>query len=198
MKRLRRGPDLFVGFGGINPFNRQKGIQEIEHAVKNLGFKGVYLHTYSFDIPINHKLYYPFYEKCAELGVGVSMRSGPFSGANAQRSWPSDSDRGHCSRFPELNIVGSHTGWPWVEEMIAMAWKFPNVYIGIDAHMPRYLDESLKKFIKTRGKGKVLYGTNYPLIYHKESIDQIKELNLRSDAEALLLGGAAAKVFNLG
>ena len=31
--------------------------------------------------------------------------------------------------FPELELVGAHTGWPWVEELIAMAWKHPNVYI---------------------------------------------------------------------
>lgn len=32
--------------------------------------------------------------------------------------------------FPDLKIVGGHIGHPWTEEMINLAWKFDNVYIG--------------------------------------------------------------------
>ena len=28
--------------------------------------------------------------------------------------------------FPELKLVGAHTGCPWTEEMIAVAYKHPN------------------------------------------------------------------------
>ncbi|MDP2644515.1 MAG: amidohydrolase family protein [Desulfobacterales bacterium] len=193
----KKNPDRFVGFAGVNPFAGRKGVQEVEHAVKDLGFKGVYLHTYGFDIPINDKLYYPYYEKCVELGVGISMQVG-----HSAELMPSAHGRpifieDIALDFPELNIVGAHTGWPWVEEMIAMAWKFPNVYLGIDAHMPKYLDPSIVRFIKTRGKGKVVWGTNYPAIYQKEALDQIREWQLRPEVEAGLIGGTAAKIFNL-
>ena len=44
--------------------------------------------------------------------------------------------------FPELRLVGGHTGWPWTEELIAMAWKHPNVYIAVSGHSPQYWDPS--------------------------------------------------------
>ena len=62
--------------------------------------------------------------------------------------------------FPKLKFVASHTGWPWCEELVAMAWKHENVYIDISAHRPRYLDPSLVIFMNTRGRDNVLFGTN--------------------------------------
>jgi predicted TIM-barrel fold metal-dependent hydrolase len=99
--------------------------------------------------------------------------------------------------FPELRIVGAHTGWPWLEEMIAMAWKHPNVYLGTSAHAPKYWDKSMIAFLNTRGKGKVLWATDWPVLLHKESLEQVEELNLREDAKVQLLREAAIRVFKL-
>jgi predicted TIM-barrel fold metal-dependent hydrolase len=100
--------------------------------------------------------------------------------------------------FPELRLVGAHTGWPWVEELLAVAWKHPNVYVGIDAHMPKYLEPSLINFIKGRGKTKVLYGTNGPLLFtHEITTTQIKELGFTEDVQDLLLFKNAQRLFKL-
>jgi predicted TIM-barrel fold metal-dependent hydrolase len=41
--------------------------------------------------------------------------------------------------FPELKIVAGHIGYPWTEEMIALAAKYPNVHIDTSAYtVPRY------------------------------------------------------------
>ena len=42
-------------------------------------------------------------------------------------------------RFPELKIIGIHIGIPWIEEMIAMAWKHQNVLHCCDAYAPPLL-----------------------------------------------------------
>ena len=39
--------------------------------------------------------------------------------------------------FPELSIVGGHIGYPWTEEMVALARKYPNVYIDTSAYTAR-------------------------------------------------------------
>jgi predicted TIM-barrel fold metal-dependent hydrolase len=97
--------------------------------------------------------------------------------------------------FPDLAIVCAHTGWPWVEEAIALAWKHPNVFIGTSAYAPKYWPPELVKFINSRGQDKVMWGTDFPLIDHKESLDQIKALGLKPAAEAKLVRGNAARVF---
>jgi predicted TIM-barrel fold metal-dependent hydrolase len=101
--------------------------------------------------------------------------------------------------FPELRLVGGHTGWPWTEELIAMAWKHPNVYIGVSGHAPKYWDPKLVRFMnaRRRGIGKVMWGTDYPLIGHAESLEQIAELDLKPEALYALLRGTALEVFKL-
>ena len=100
--------------------------------------------------------------------------------------------------FPGLTIVGTHTGWPWCEEMIAMAWKHDNVYVGMDAHMPKYWDKSLQTFVKTRGQDKVLWGTNGPTAFtHDHILPQVHELGLKHSVKKKLLRDNAIKVLGL-
>lgn len=193
---VSRYPNRLHGLAGFNPLERMDAVRRVERAVRDFGFKGVYIHTYGFGIPLNDRLYYPLYAKCVELGIAVSMQVG-----HSAEHMPSEFGRPlHLDHvaidFPELKLIGAHTGWPWTEEMIAMAWKHENVYLGIDAHHPKYLDPSLVHFMKTRGQNKVIYGTNYPAITHKDSIACIRtELGLSEKVADKVLRGNAAKVY---
>jgi predicted TIM-barrel fold metal-dependent hydrolase len=66
--------------------------------------------------------------------------------------------------FPELVIVAGHIGYPWTEEMIALARKYPNVYIDTSAYAVRRYPPELVSYLRSNGRGKVLFGTNYPMI----------------------------------
>jgi predicted TIM-barrel fold metal-dependent hydrolase len=195
---VKRHPTRFVGLAGFNPLEKMDGVRRVERAVRDLGFKGVYIHTYGFGIPLNDRLYYPLYAKCVELGVPVSMQVG-----HSAEHMPNELGRPiHLDNvaldFPELKLIGAHTGWPWTEEMISLAWKHENVYLGIDAHHPKYLEPSLLHFMKTRGQNKVVYGTNYPALTHKESIACIRsELGLTEKVAEKILHGNAARVYGL-
>ena len=48
---------------------------------------------------------------------------------------------------------------------------------------------------RNRGIGKVMWGTDYPLILHNESLEQIDQLDLKPEALQALLHDTAAKVF---
>jgi hypothetical protein len=84
-----------------------------------------------------------------------------------------------------------------VDELIALAWKHRNVYVGTSAHAPRYWDPALVSFLNSRGKGKTLFGTDYPVLLHAETLAQIEALGLRDDAKTWLVREAARKVFKL-
>src|SRR2546425_183564 len=49
--------------------------------------------------------------------------------------------------FPDLRLVAIHTGYPWEREMVSVAWKHPNVFIGADLHHPRTWSKELVGFI---------------------------------------------------
>lgn len=197
VKLVSSHPDRFAGLYGINPFKKMEGVRELEIAVREYGFKGAHLHSYGFEKAINDRDYWPYYAKCVELDVPVVMQVG-----HSAEIMPSALARpilidDIAIYFPELRIVAAHTGWPWVEELIALAWKHPNVYIGTSAHMPRYWHPALVDFLKTRGKGKVMFGTDFPVLMHKVCIGQIEQMNLPEDVKVLLLRETAVKVFKL-
>jgi predicted TIM-barrel fold metal-dependent hydrolase len=81
--------------------------------------------------------------------------------------------------------------------MIALAWKHANVYIGTSAHRPKYLDPALVRFANSRGRGKVLFGTDWPVVDHADALAEIDGLDLRDEARTLFRGDAARKVFKL-
>jgi predicted TIM-barrel fold metal-dependent hydrolase len=192
-------PGRIYGLVGINPRDGMEGVRRLERWVKDGDgvFVGAHLHTYGFGIPINHRKYYPFYTKCAELEIPVVMQVG-----HSAERMPSALGQpvlidDIALDFPELNIVGAHTGWPWIEELIAAAWKHRNVYIGTSAHHPRYWDPSMVRFLQTRGRGKVLFGTDFPALDYADSIAAIDALELREAAKQSLLGGAARQIFRI-
>ena len=90
----------------------------------------------------------------------------PINGLFAQipnvERWPAHLDAVACD-FPDLKLIGIHIGIPWQDEMIAMAWKHPNVFIGCDAHAPKYLPESFVRYLNSYGQDKVLFGTTFRL-----------------------------------
>ena len=190
-------PGRIAGLFGIDPRKGMGGVRRLEEAVRSGSFIGAHLHSYGFGLPVNHRRFYPFYTKCCELGVPVVMQVG-----HSAERMPSEMGRpllldDIALDFPELVIVGAHTGWPWVEELLALAWKHRNVYVGTSAHHPRYWDPALVRFANSRGKGKVLWGTDYPVMDYGDALAAIDSLSLKEENKALLIGDVARRIFKI-
>ncbi len=191
-------PDRLKGACGINPFERMEGVRRLERAVKELGFVAAHLHAYGFGLDLNHRDYFPFYAKCAELGVPIIMQVG-----HSAEFLPSSVARpifvdDIAIYFPDLKIFMSHTGWPWTEEAIAVCWKHPNVYLGTAGHNPKYLDKSFVRFVNARGRGKVLFGSTHPVVLYDDGIKNIEALGLKEKAKEEYMHLAARRVFGFG
>jgi predicted TIM-barrel fold metal-dependent hydrolase len=196
LQYTQKYPDRFVGLAGYNPFRIKESLGEIERAVKEHGFRGVYVHIYGFDIPIHDAKMYPLYSKCVELDVPISLQVGHvLEGMPSEHARPIYLDRVACD-FPDLKLVGAHTGWPWVEELISVCYKWDNVYLGVDAWMPKYLKPEVVQFVNSRmGMDRALWGTNG--LPWKENLAQIDALGLRPEAKAKLLRENAVQLFKL-
>jgi predicted TIM-barrel fold metal-dependent hydrolase len=188
-------PDRLLGMAGYDPTDVMGSVREIEIAVKEYGFKGVYAHLLGWDMRPDDRRMYPCYAKCVELGIPFSVQMG-----HSLELMPSEGGRPIyidkvALEFPELNFIASHAGWPWCEELIAMASKHPNVYMDISAHLPKYLEPAIVQFMNTRGKNKVLFGTNaFGLGRCK---DQLMEMNLKDETKQKVLRDNALRIFNL-
>jgi len=198
---VKKHPDRFRGLIGIDPFMGMDGVRALEHAVCNLGFVGAHLYPHWFELPPNHAKYYPFYAKCIELDVPIQMQVGQsliYSKEQRCRSVgrPIYLDDVACD-LPELKLIGSHVGIPWHEEMVAMAWKHENVYIATDAHSPKYWPQSIVKYINSYGQDKVIFGTDFPVLRFRRTVDEIDGYDLKPQARRKLMRDNAVRLYKL-
>jgi uncharacterized protein len=194
-------PDRFSGLVGIDPIEGMKGVRELENLVTNYGFVGAHLYPHWFGLPPDSARYYPFYAKCCELDVPIQMQAGHCLRYSPDRPLvnvgrPEAIDIVAC-HLPELKLVAIHMGWPWVEEMIAVTFKHPNVYIGGDAYAPAYWPANFVHYINSWGKQKVIYGTDFPALTFARTRKEIDDLDLRPDSKRMLLRTNAVKLYRL-
>jgi predicted TIM-barrel fold metal-dependent hydrolase len=197
----QRYPERFSGLAGVDPTRGMAGLRELEHAVKNLGFVGAHLYPHWFGLAPNHAKYYPYYAKCCELDISIMMQVGNCLVYQQDRRLPTVAQPITLDQvaidFPELTLIGIHLGWPWTEEMIAMAWKHPNVYIGLDAYAPKHWPASVVHYANTFGQDKVLFGTDWPIIDPERAVNDLDLHDFRPDALRKVLRDNAIKVFKL-
>ncbi len=198
---VQRWPDRFSGMAGLDPTEGMAGVRALERAVREYGFIGAHFYPHWFELPPDHARWYPFYAKCVELDVPVQLQVGQSLVYDPKRPLrsvgrPIALDAVACD-FPELKLVGIHVGIPWTDEMIAMAWKHKNVFIGCDAHSPKYWPQSLVHYINSYGQDKVLFGTDYPILDFERTRREIEQLGLKPVVLEKLLRDNARRLYKL-
>jgi uncharacterized protein len=182
-----------IGGASYNPLRIEESLKHVENAVKELGFKYVWIQPGSYNLRPDDKRFYPLYTKCLELDIPVCMQTG-------QAAEPLPTEPLHpvyadeiAINFPSLTIVLTHTGWPWVMEWVSMLWRHPNVYGNIGAYFPSFLDPTQVRFIDGPIRTKVLWATNgLGLTRCKE---EFLELPIRDETRAKVLYENAKEVF---
>jgi predicted TIM-barrel fold metal-dependent hydrolase len=177
-------------------------VRKLERAVKDFGFIGAHTYPHWFELAPDHARYYPFYAKCVELDIPIQLQVGQshvYDPRYPRRSVgrPITLDAVACD-FPELKLVGIHVGIPWTDEMIAMAWKHANVYIGTDAHSPKYWPPSFVQYINSYGQDKVVFGTDFPILRFERTIREIEQLGLKPQVMRKLFAENVRRLYQLG
>ena len=191
-------PDRLLGIGSADISKPMQAVAEIRRCVNELGFKGIRVLPWLWELPPTDRLFYPVYATCCELGIPFCTQighTGPLMSSEVGR--PIYLDRVALD-FPELIIVAGHIGYPWTDEAIAVATKHVNVYIDTSAYTVRRYPDQLIHYMKSHGGTKVLFGTNYPMITPAKALRGLEELGLSSEVEDLFLGGNAVRVFHIG
>ena len=188
-------PGRFAAALVADPTTGMAGVREARARLEEPYVVGLWIHTHSWDRRLDHADWYPWYALCSELDVPVAMQTGTSGGLMASECGrPIGVDR-PALYFPDTRFVLSHMGWPWVQEAVAMALKFPNVYLGTGAYPPRHWDPAVVQFLRGPGRRKVLFGSNFPTVGHRKALAQVTELGLDEKTQAALLGGNALRVY---
>jgi uncharacterized protein len=195
---VRQYPGRFHGVAAVNLEKPLEALKELDRAVSELGFKALRVLPWLWNRPPNDKFYFPLYVKCIELDIPFCTQAGhagPLTPSDPGRPIPYLDEVALI--FPELKIVAGHIGYPWTDEMISLAWKYENVFIDTSAHLPRYYPPQLLHFMKTTGKDKVLFGTNFGQLPFQICVNQALALGLPDEVVSRFLRDNARTVFKL-
>lgn len=198
-KVCRQHPDRFSGLAGVDPSRGMQGLRDLTQAVEEYDFVGAHLYPHWFELAPDHAKYYPYYAKCAELGIPIMMQIGHNLVYSKDRRLPSVG-RPICLDavaidFPELRLLGIHVGVPWTDEAISMAWKHENVFLAGDAYAPQHWPAQFVHYANTYGARKVLFGTDWPVIDPERAVGEIAALQLRPESHRRLMRDNALAVF---
>ncbi len=195
---VRRFPDRLVGIATADLYRPMAAVRELRRCVREHGFRGLRIVQWLWDLPVTDRRYYPLFAECVELGIPVCLQvghTGPLCPSEPGRPIPYIDVA--AIEFPELTMVCGHVGYPWTQEMIAVATKHPNVYIDTSAYTAKRYPPELIAYMKENGKKKVLFGTNYPMITPQKCLAELDALGLDEETKTQFLRGNACRVFGL-
>jgi uncharacterized protein len=192
-------PDRLAGLAAVDLAKPMAAVRELRRYVEETGFKGLRVVPWLWEAPPTDRRYYPLYATCVELGVPFCTQvghTGPMRQSETGRPIPYIDQV--ALDFPELVIVCGHIGYPWTEEMVAVARKHENVFIDTSAYTAKRYPSELVSYMRSRsGRRKVMFGTNYPMIPPEAALADLDALELDEEARDLFLTGNARRVFSL-
>ncbi|WP_156687924.1 amidohydrolase family protein [Mycobacterium sp. Marseille-P9652] len=195
---VRLHPNRFAGLAAVDLDRPMDAVRELRRWLAE-GFVGLRVVPWLWGAPPTDRRYYPLFAQCVESRVPFCTQvghTGPLRPSETGRPIPYIDQV--ALDFPELVIVCGHVGYPWTEEMVAVARKHENVYIDTSAYTIRRLPDELVRFMKTStGQRKVLFGTNYPMIAHAHALAGLDELGLDDATRDAFLYRNAERVFGL-
>ncbi len=191
---VARYPGRFVAAASIDPTKRKVAAAQIADAIK-AGFRAINIEPGSYPAPllVDDRKLYPIYAQCEDASIPVIIMAGGSAGPDLGYTEPVHLDR-VAADFPELKIIVSHGGWPWVHQVLHIAFRRPNIYLSPDqylANMPGMDDyvRAADGFLADR----FLYASSYPFTPVKDYAEWFKRLPIRPESmEKVLYRNAAA------
>lgn len=198
--------DRLVGLASVDPSD-SSAPQALEHAVENLGLKGLNLDPALQQFHVaDERVAFPLYEKANQLGISVTFQMGlnwsPL--ARLGDANPVALER-VAATFPNLRIVIAHCAWPYTMEALALAIKYPNIYLDtaiLFSGRPEsslaavYVNQFGLDVVEASLREKIVFASDYPRVDPKRVARAVKMLGLRPLTERMIFGDNAASLLN--
>jgi predicted TIM-barrel fold metal-dependent hydrolase len=169
----KSNPDRLFFCGGVDPLYQgvRGAVEEMERQVVEMGAKSIKFYqaqnmemAWAAD---DRKIAYPLYEKAIELGIkAVQFHKGlPLGLQRVEHLRPNDLQQAAYD-FPELNFGAHHMAEPYVDEMINIASRFPNIFIVLPLWFNHYFVQPTKQLHRLGeallqvGPDRLCYGTD--------------------------------------
>jgi predicted TIM-barrel fold metal-dependent hydrolase len=193
-------PDRFaLGVGGLDLLRPMKTLRALESYVRDHPVAYVTVGPSFWGdgmYPPSDAVYYPLYTKCCELGLALCVNTGiPGPPLPAEPQNPIHLDR-VCIRFPELRLCMIHGADPWWDTAIRLMLKYRNLRLMTSAWSPKRLPAALLHYMSTRGKDRIMFASDYPVLSMERCVGEAVALDLTDEVrDAWLFSNANAFFF---
>jgi len=178
----------------VDPTRGMQGVWDLESLADEYPVAMARFAPFQLGIPPNDPIYFPTYVKCVEMDLPMGINTGicgPPMPSECQNPMHLDSV---CHYFPELRLIMQHGADPWWDIAIRLMIKYRNLYLMTSAYAPRYLPDSLLHYMRTRGKQKILFASDHPVLSMERCLSEAKALDLDPQILSDYLHGNAARV----
>ncbi len=201
-----RYPDVFIqAWGTVDPSLGPPAIEAARRAVREHHVLGFHFHPIMGRYSVGDRAFAPLFEEIAGLGVpimvdvgttgmGAGMPGG--SGAVLRHAHPAAVDE-LAAAFPGLTIIAAHPGWPWVDEMTAVALHKGNVYWELSGWAPKHLPPSLQRDVRGRLQDKIMFGSDHPSMPFERLLREWDELGFSDEVMHKVFHANAERVLGL-
>jgi len=210
---VARHPDKFMGFAH---HRLEPGAdRELERAVDELGLGGYKLLGPRTDYAFEDPRLRPVWEFCAERRLPVLIHFGFLGrgGGVVQHPRMSPLSLFEVARnFPEIPFVIPHFGAGYWQELLALCWSLPNIYVDTSGSnqwirwmpYPLTLDDLFAKAYQTIGPERILFGSDssyfprgFAVRYLQDQLRICYSLNFPEEDVRAIFGGNAARLLGL-
>ena len=201
-------PNRFVGWAGLDLSRPMDWcLQEIRSCLKLPGFKGVSIEPSISRDPTLHRAdderLYPIYEECVRLDVPLNITLSAQLQARTGRPYEDSSPLpiARVARdFPKLTIHVAHCAWPYVMEMIGVAFVCPNVWLSPDQYMVKRLPgaDQYIKAVSNYFQDRTVFGTAYPSRPHAQMVEEYRQLGFNDELYRKIMYENALRLMKMG
>jgi hypothetical protein len=201
---VRAHPDVFIGFGAIDPWQGKLAENEIRRCKEELGLTGVgELNPARQHFFPNDTRFYRLWETAAELGMPILFHTGMAAagagapgglGVKLKYTQPIHLDD-VAADFPELKIIAAHPSWPWQAESLAIVRHKANVYMDLSGWAPKYWSPELIQYVNSIVQDKAMFGSD--TIDMDRWLSEFAELPFKEEVRKKVMRENAVTFFGL-
>ena len=175
---VTKDPRRRIGVAGIDPLESD-AMDQIDTAV-GLGLSGVAVSPACQGFHPAHSLAMRVYERCRELGMPLFVTVMTPITASSQLEFARPALWDEVARaFPDLPIVISELGHPWIDETLLLLGKHRNLWADISgvASRPWQLYNALLNASSFGVMEKLLFGSGFPHDLPVKAIESLYSIN---------------------
>jgi predicted TIM-barrel fold metal-dependent hydrolase len=200
-------PKTLVGFARIDLNDGPARAAELlEQSVTTLGLRGATYTPFWHATACDDDALAPVLLTAQRLGVPIWIHTS----MHWRRAVPLEIEHPRhidviAGRYPDLRIICGHGGWPWIQDIVAVAWRHPNVYIDISAFRPRHIFqagtgwEALVRYGEKVISDSIVYGSTWSLLglTPQEAISEASSVPWPDDVKQRWLYDNMATLLNM-